>query len=109
MQSKFDDNNKRLNVIENNIKSSINDQVNESMSNIKDSIINALKDDNKKLHSKIEDLEMKLHETELSLNRLDQCNGRNNIEIQGIPSNVADEALEDKVKSFMFLSRLTLI
>ena len=58
-------------MIENNIKSSINDQVNESMSNIKDSIINALKDDNKKLHSKIEDLEMKLRETELFLNRLD--------------------------------------
>ena len=34
MQSKFDDINNRLNVIEINIKSSINDQVNESMSNI---------------------------------------------------------------------------
>ena len=56
MQSKFDDINKGLNVIENDIKSSINDQVNESMSNIKDPIINALKDDNKKLHSKIGDL-----------------------------------------------------
>ena len=41
------------------------------MSIIKDSIINALKDDNKKLHSKIEDLEMKLSENELSL---DICN-----------------------------------
>ena len=50
MQSKFDD---RLNVITNNIKSIINDQVNESMSNVKDSLINALKDDNNKLHSKI--------------------------------------------------------
>ena len=56
----------RLTVTENNIKNSnINDQVNESMSNIKDSIINPLKDDNKKLRFKIEDLEMKLHETEL--------------------------------------------
>ena len=45
MQSKFDDINNRLNVVENNIKGSINDQVNESMSSIKDSIINALKDD----------------------------------------------------------------
>ena len=41
MQSKFDDINNMLNVIENNIKSSISDQVNESMSNIKDYIINA--------------------------------------------------------------------
>ena len=90
MQSKFDDINNRLNVTENDIKSSINNQVNESIANIKDSIINALKDDNKKLHSKIEDPETKLHETELS-------NWRNNIEIQGIPSNVTDEAIEDKV------------
>ena len=60
-------------------------------------IINALEDDNKKLHSKVEDLEMKFYESELSLNRLDQYNWRNNIEIQGIPLNVADEALEDKV------------
>ena len=99
MQSKFDDINNGLNVIENNTKSSINDQVNESMLNIKDSIINTLKDDNKKLHSKIEDLEKKLYETELSFNRLDQYNRRNNIEIQGIPSNVADEdkfTTEDK-------------
>ena len=34
MQSKFDDINNRLNVIENNIKSSINVQVNESMCQI---------------------------------------------------------------------------
>ena len=34
MQSKFDDINNRLNVIENNIKSSINGQVNESMCRI---------------------------------------------------------------------------
>ena len=87
MQSKFDDINNWLNVVENNIKGSINDQVNESMSSIKDSIINALNDDdNKKLHSKTEDLEMKLHESESSsLNRLGQYNRRNNIEIQGIP------------------------
>ena len=58
-------------------------------------IINASNDDNTKLHSKIEDPEMKLHETELAFNRLDQYNRRNNIEIQGIPSNVADEAIED--------------
>ena len=97
MQSKFDDSNNRLNVIENNIKSSINDQVNEISSDSKDSIINALKDDNKKLRSKIEDLDMKLHETELCLNRLGQYNRRNKIEILDLPSNVPDEALEDKV------------
>ena len=40
----------------------------------------------KKLHSKAEDLEMELHESESSsLNRPGQYNRRNNIEIQGIP------------------------
>ena len=98
MQSKFYDFKKRLNVIENNIKCSINDQVNKIMSFIKDpSIIKVLKNHDKKLRSKIADLEMKLHESGLSLNRLDHYNQRNIIEIQGIPSNVADEALEDKV------------
>ena len=48
---------------------------------------------------------MKLHETELSLNRLDQYNQINNIEIQGIPSNVTDEAVENKVVNvFMLLN-----
>ena len=48
---------------------------------------------------------MKLHETELSLNRLDQYNQRNNIKVQGIPSNVSDEALENKVVNvFMLLN-----
>ena len=46
MQSKFDDINNRLNVIEKNIKSSTNNQVHDSMPIIKDSIINALKGDN---------------------------------------------------------------
>ena len=31
------------------------------------------------------------------LNKLDKYNQRNNIEIQGIPSSVADETLKDKV------------
>ena len=40
---------------------------------------------------------MKVFENELSLNRLDQYNCRNNIELQGIPLNIDDETLEDKV------------
>ena len=96
MQSQFDDINNMLNMIENNIRSSNNDQVKEVCQILK-TIINALKDDNKKLHSKAEGLEMKLCENELSLNRLDQYNCRNNIELQGIPLNIDDETLEDKV------------
>lgn len=52
-------------MIENSIKSSINDQGNESMSNNKGSITNALKDDNKKFHPKTENLKIKLCESEL--------------------------------------------
>ena len=96
MQSQFDDINNMLNMIENNIRSSNNDQVKEVCQILK-TIINALKDDNKKLHSKAEGLEMKVFENELSLNRLDQYNCRNNIELQGIPLNIDDETLEDKV------------
>ena len=36
-------------------------------------------------------------ESEKSFNRLDQYNRRNNLEIQGIPSTVGDEVLDDKV------------
>ena len=59
----------------------------------------------KKLHSKVEDLEIKLDVSELSLNRLNQYDQSNNIEVQGISSNIADEALEDKVVNvFEFLN-----
>ena len=40
---------------------------------------------------------MKLAESEKSLNRRDQYNRRNNLEIQGILSAVGDEVLEDKL------------
>ena len=43
----------------------------------------------------------KLAYNEKSFNRLDQYNIRNNLEIQGIPSTVGDEVLEDKaVRTF---------
>ena len=54
-------------------------------------------------------MEIKFHESELSSNRLDQYNRRNSIEIQGIPSNVADEVLEDKVANvFKLLNSVNL-
>ena len=40
MQSKFDDINNKLNVIQNNITNSSNGQGNENMSNVKDYMIN---------------------------------------------------------------------
>ena len=49
------------------------------------------------LQANVEFLERKLAESEKSFNRLDQYNRRNNLEIQGIPSTVGDEVLEDKL------------
>ena len=98
IQSKFENVNTRLNQIESNLESNITEQVNKSILSVKDSIITALRDDNKMLQAKVEFLERKLAESEKSFNRLDQYNRRNNLEIQVIPSVVGDEDLEDKLK-----------
>ena len=97
IQSKFENINTRLNQIESNLESNITEQVNKSILSVKDSIITALRDDNKMLQAKVEFLERKLAESEESFNRLGQYNRRNNLEIQGIPSTVGDEVLEDKL------------
>ena len=88
--------NRKLNEIENNIKSNITEQVNESIISIKESIINALKEEKKLLKSKVLNLEHKLSQSEAHINNLDQYNRINNLEIQGIPSNVSDDALKIK-------------
>ena len=97
IQLKFDNISTRLNQIESNLESNITDQVNESILSVKDSIITALRDDNKMPQVKVEILEKTLAESEKYFNKLDQYNRRNNFEIQGIPSTVGDEVLEDKV------------
>ena len=98
IQSKFENLNTRLNQIESNWKSNITEQVNESIMSVKDSIITALKDENKMLQVKAEIPEKKKKTgNEMSFTRLDQYNSRNNLEIQGIPSTVDNEFLEDKV------------
>ena len=71
--------------------------MNESILSVKDSVITALRGDNKMIQVEVEILEKKLIVSEKSFNRLDQYNRRKNLEIQGIPSNVDDEVLEDKV------------
>ena len=101
IQSKFKNLNTRLNQIESNWKSNITEQVNESIMSVKDSIITALKDENKMLQVKAEIPEKKKTKKKtgnvMSFTRLDQYNSRNNLEIQGIPSTVDNEFLEDKV------------
>ena len=58
IQSKFESVN-RMNQIESNLESNITEQVNESILSVKDSIITALRDDNKMLQAKVEFLEKK--------------------------------------------------
>ena len=66
---------------------------------VKDSVIEALKEDNLiKMQKKVEILEEQLSENRLYLNKLDQYNRRNNIEIQVIPSSNSDDALENIFK-----------
>ena len=64
---------------------------------IKDSIIDALKEENIKLQSKVKQLEDKLLRMKIAKNNHEQYTRRNNIEIQGIPATVADDHLENKV------------
>ena len=71
--------------------------MNESVISIKNTIIDALKEDNAQLRNKVELLEKKLTEAEVSQNNFEQYKRKNNIEIQGIPSQISDEKLEEKV------------
>ena len=97
MERKFENTNKRLEELNDHLKTNIVDQMNESMMSIKDTIINTLKEDNARLGNKVELLEKKLTEVEISLNKLEQYTRRNNIEIQGIPLWIPDEKLVEKV------------
>ena len=81
MHQKFESMNNRLNTMENSIKSIISDQVNESIIQVKKLVIEALKEDNLKMQRKVETLEEQLAENDAYINKLDQYNRRNNIEI----------------------------
>ena len=59
IQSNFENINTRLNQIESNLESNIIEQANESILSVKNSIITALRDDNKMLQAKVEFVEKK--------------------------------------------------
>ena len=94
---KFSDINAWLDKIEKNIKKSVTEEVNESIVSIKNTIIDALKEENLKLQNKVKKLEEQLLEIDQKNNHLDQYSRRNNLEIQGIPANITDDKLEGKV------------
>ena len=87
---------KLLGESEGNIKAKINDTVAESLMSVKDSIIEALKAENLKWKSRVDSLEERIIELDISRNKLDQHTRRSNVEIQGIPATVSDNHIEDK-------------
>ena len=93
--------NEKLSFIDDSIAKKVNDSLNESILNIRDSIINALKDENAVLKNRVDDLEEKIKRLEISKNDLDQYSRRNNLEIQGIPASVTNELLLGKVTDIL--------
>ena len=83
--------------MEENFKNNLEEQINESIMSVKDTIITSLKRENPQLQAKVEVLERKLNDHECCLSSIDQYSRRNNIEIQGIPKTVKYEELESKV------------
>ena len=72
MERKFENTNNRLEELNDHLKTNIVDQMNESVMSIKDTIIDALKEDNAQLRNKVELLEKKLTEVEISRNKFEQ-------------------------------------
>ena len=65
--------------------------------NLKDIIIKDLQIENQRLRDKVINLEKRVVSLEVGGNLLDQYGRRNNLEMTGIPDDVEDEDLEEKV------------
>ena len=84
-------------TIKSSFKENLDDLAAESLSKIKDSIIEALCEENSLLHQKNEKSESRISVLEPDLNKRDQYSRCNNLDIQGIPDSVSDNQLEKKV------------
>ena len=73
------------------------DNLDKEMLNLKDVIIKDLQVENQRLRSRIINLEKKVISLEENSNSLVQYGRRNNLEITGIPDDVDDQKLEEKV------------
>ena len=73
------------------------DGLNKELLNLKDVIIKDLQLENQRLRMKVKNLENKVMPLEINGNHLEQYGKRNNLEITGIPDDVSDENLEEKV------------
>ena len=65
--------------------------------NLKDVIIKNLQIENERLRKKVNVLENNVSTIESEHNSLEQYGRRNNIEITGIPDNVPNQILEEKI------------
>ena len=73
------------------------DNLDKEMLNLKDVIIKDLQVEKQRLRSRIINLEKKVISLEENSNSLVQYGRRNNLEITGIPDDVDDQKLEEKV------------
>ena len=64
---------------------------------IKNTVIDALKEENLKLQNKAKKIGKQSWEIDQKNNHLDQYSRRKNLEIQGIPADITDDKLEGKV------------
>ena len=94
---KFNEINLQLKDIKNFFASTVYDTVTESILKAKDSIIEVLKEENIKLQKKCENLKARLFDLEKASNKQNQYTRRNNLKIHGIPVDVKDEQLDQKV------------
>ena len=107
LNEKFDSLYKHLGESKGKINTNINGIVTESLMSVKVSIIETLKAENLKLRYRIDSLEEKFIDLDISRNKLDQCIRRNNIEIQRIPAKASDDHLEDEVLHICKVMNLT--
>ena len=73
------------------------DGVDKELLNLKDIIIKDLQIENQRLRDKVINLEKRVISLEVGGNLLEQYGRRNNLEMTGIPDDVEDEDLEEKV------------
>ena len=73
------------------------DGLDKELLNLKDVIIKDLQVENQRLRMKVNNLENKVMSLEINGNHLEQYGIRNNLDITGIPDDVSEENLEEKV------------
>ena len=97
MDEKFQNINSQLVNIKYDLTKTMEDIVNNSLSKVKDAIIEGLKAGNLKLQQKVESLDSRISKLETDCNKQDQYNRRSNSKIHVTPTNMSDDMLEEKV------------